>query len=262
MTIFSLSLSLQACKKEPAKIISISPSDFSTQDQIKIGDAFRNTIEQSPGQFNILDRAVYKDAYIYIEKLFSTMLNTAQVERRLVYNWSVHIINDDSKTTLFFLPGGHLYIYTGLLKYVDTESQLLEIIGHEIYYTDTDLLILKMKDEFDGKTLGDILLGNNVPQMGALAADMPMLTFEEKDVMLADSFAVAMICPFLYEPLGIKSLVGKADSESVNLDWLMTRAANLDSRNSNLERQALPCGLNGVTNEEAYQNFKTEYLPK
>ncbi len=261
LAIFSVLLFFLSCQKEPAKVISINPSEFSEEDQIKIGDAFKNTIEQSSSEFNILDKSAYSQAYIYLEKLFNTMLNTAQVEHRLVYNWTVHIVKDDSIKTLFFLPGGHLYIYTGLLKYVDTESQLLEIIGHEIYYSDTDLLIMKMREEFDGKIMGDILLGNQVPQMDELVAAMPSLHFDEEDVVLADSFAVAMICPFLYEPLGIMHVVEKAEREAVSLEWLEARSVSADIRKNYLERHAIPCGLNGITNEAAYQKFKEEYLP-
>ena len=261
LAIISTFLFFISCEKEPAKVISINPTEFSEADQIKIGNTFKNTIEQSSGQFNILDKTAYGPAYNYVEKLFSTMLNTAQVERRLIYDWTVHIVQDDSIKTLFFLPGGHLYIYTGLLKYIESESQLLELIGHEIYYADTDLLVLKMREKFDGKTMGDILLGKEVPQIDELAAAMPSLKFEEEQVVLADSFAVAMICPFLYEPLGIVQIIEKAEREAVSLEWLEAKSAPAELRKSSLERHAMPCGLNGVTNEDDYQKFKSEYLP-
>ncbi|MBK9015900.1 MAG: M48 family metalloprotease [Saprospiraceae bacterium] len=147
-----------SCNKTPDIIISINPNELTTADQVKIGEAFQLTLESNPVEFPILDGVAYPEANAYVSTLFYTMLNTAQVQHRQDYNWSVHILHNDDIRTAFFLPGGHFYIYTGLLKYLDTESELLGVIGHELFYVDSDLLVERMRQAFGGVTLGDILL--------------------------------------------------------------------------------------------------------
>jgi predicted Zn-dependent protease len=252
---------LQSCNKTPDKVISINPTDFPPADQLKIGYAFKEQIDNNPEVFKMLSHSEYPEAYQYLTTLFKTLLNTAPIEHRLEYDWTLDIIHDDSIRTAFFLPGGHLYIYTGLLKFLDSESQLLGVVGHELYYVDTELLVRLMSGELGGTVLGDILLDKEVENLDKLASAIPSLAFEEDKVMLADSFSVQLVCPFQYEPLGIKSIVEKADRNKQPLLWLQTRPANLAARLQHIEEQAINCGLPGVTNEENYQNFKRNYLP-
>ncbi len=250
-----------ACNETPNKVISINPEELTTEDQVKIGEAFQLALESDGDVFNLLDKSEYPEAYAYVEQLFYAMLNTAPVQRRLDFDWSVKIIHDDEVRTAFFLPGGHFYVYTGLLKYLDSESQLLGVIGHEMYYTDSDLLINRIKQEFGGVMLGDILLENPVPELPDYAAEVPHLIFGEPSVVLADSFAVEMICPFLYEPSGIKKILEKAKDEEIQPLWLEARQGKIDTRIKYLNAEIAECGLPGVANVENYDKFKTEYLP-
>ncbi len=250
-----------ACNEAPNKVISINPEELTTEDEVKIGKAFQLALESNDDAFNILDKSEYPEAYAYVEQLFDAMLNTAPVQRRLEFNWSVKIIHDDDVRTAFFLPGGHFYVYTGLLKYLDSESELLGVIGHEMYYVDTDLLINRIKQEYGGVMLGDLLLENTVPELPDYAEEVPHLTFSESKVVLADSFAVEMICPFLYEPSGIKKILERAKEEEVPPLWLESRQGKYDTRIQHLSAEVANCGLPGVTNEENYGRFKVEYLP-
>lgn len=250
-----------ACNKTPDKVISIDPNELTTADQKKIGEVFQIELESQSDKFPILDEVNYPDANAYVSKLFMTMVNTAQVQHRPDYDWSVRILQNDSLRTAFFLPGGHFYIYTGLLKYLDTESELLGVIGHELYYVDSDLLVERMRREFGGVILGDILLENPVPDLPDFAQEMPMLDFNEDKVVEADAFAVELICPFLYEPTGLEKILDKAEGEELKPLWLQTRLAKYQTRYVSLLEHTASCGFPGVSNEENYLKFKLEYLP-
>jgi predicted Zn-dependent protease len=253
---------ITACEKTPDKIISINPNEFTIEDQVVIGEAFKTAIENNGQDFTILDKNDYPQAYDYVEQLLFTMVNTAPVARRRDFDWSLGILHNDSFRTAFFLPGGHFFIYTGLLKYLESESELLGVIGHELYYTDTDLMVKRMGKAFTNTKLGDVLLGNEVPNIGELATEIPALNFENQDVMKADSFSVEIICPFQYESLGLQNVLKKAEETEPALDWLDIRLAPSGARMDNIERLAGKCGLPGVVNESAYQKFKTTYLPQ
>lgn len=250
-----------ACKKTPEKIISINPSEFTTEQQVKIGNAFKNELDNHIPAFNILKKHAYPEAYQYLNVLFNTMLNTASVKHRRDYDWSVSIIHDDSMRTAFFLPGGHFYISTGLLKFLDRESQLLSLIGHEMFYADTDLLIKKMSSEFGGTSLGDIILDNPVENLDEFTASMPFLSFPETAVLAADSFSIQLICPFNYEPHGLKTILEKSYTQQTELLWLNTRQANELFRLRRIEHLSSQCGYPGIGNEHEYERFKTAYLP-
>ncbi|NQZ92208.1 MAG: M48 family metallopeptidase [Moritella sp.] len=48
-------------------------------------------------------------------------------------NWDV-VIFDSPQVNAFALPGGHIGVYTGLLKVAKTPSQLAAVMGHEIVH--------------------------------------------------------------------------------------------------------------------------------
>jgi beta-barrel assembly-enhancing protease len=252
---------LTACNQTPDKIISVNPNELTVEDEAKIGEAFQLAITADTDAFPILDEVAFPEAYQYVTTLFGTMLNTAQVQRRQDFNWSVHILHDDGVRTAFFLPGGHFYIYTGLLKFLDSESELLGVIGHELYYVDSDLLVERFRQEFGGVMLGDILLENQVPELPEFAMAVPRLDFDEEKVTSADAFAVQLICPFLYEPSGIRRILEKSNLAEVKPLWLETRQAKFETRLQLLNEETASCGLPGVSNEENYLKFKLEYLP-
>ena len=48
------------------------------------------------------------------------------------WDWSVHLIDDDNEMNAFVLPGGQIFVYTGLLSLCADDSSLATILGHEI----------------------------------------------------------------------------------------------------------------------------------
>ena len=47
------------------------------------------------------------------------------------YKWSFHLLNSD-QINAFCLPGGKIFVYTGLLKLIDNDAQLATVLGHEV----------------------------------------------------------------------------------------------------------------------------------
>ena len=254
-----------ACKKrESNQVENFCPENFDTEAQILIGNTVNATIESDPASFDVLSPIDYPAAYNYLNTLFFTILNTEPVHpNRYVYDWELYIIRDDSVKTAFFAPGGSLYIYTGLLKFLESEHQLISIIAHEVYYANTEDIPINLReaDVINCLDLGDITLGREVATSDALAYGLPSLEFNATQVLQADSFAVHVLCPFLYEPLGIREIITKAQDEEVFVEWLEYRSASINERIDALSEFASGCDLGGVRNEESYQQFVANDLP-
>lgn len=45
--------------------------------------------------------------------------------------WSVHVI-DSEETNAFVIPGGHVFVFTGILPVCETDDGLATVLGHEI----------------------------------------------------------------------------------------------------------------------------------
>jgi predicted Zn-dependent protease len=58
----------------------------------------------------------------------------ANAHRKLPYKF--HYIADDNFVNAFALPGGHVYVGSGLLGLMDSEDELAAVLGHEIEHID------------------------------------------------------------------------------------------------------------------------------
>jgi predicted Zn-dependent protease len=68
----------------------------------------------------------------YVERV--GMEVAARAHRKLPYK--VHYIQDDSFVNAFAIPGGHVFIGSGLVNLMDTEDELAGVLGHEIEHID------------------------------------------------------------------------------------------------------------------------------
>lgn len=252
---------LFSCQKEPNVITRINKEDFTLEEQKKIGQVLKNAIEENYEKFPRLSETGFEDAYDYLNLLLQTLLVSPTVEHRKDYDWDVTIIRNDTIKNAFIIPGGHLYLYTGLLKFLETEHQLAGVISHEVAYADNDFIINRIKAEYGGIVLGDILLGNDVPQLDDIACSLQSLAFSDVDVLLADTYSVDVLCPFAYDASGLKSILEVVDTTDVPLEWLEIRRGDLSERIRNIETHAAPCGAEGQVFIERYRDFKENLLP-
>ncbi|RVX74357.1 hypothetical protein B0A52_01482 [Exophiala mesophila] len=61
-----------------------------------------------------------------VEKLLTSTGRLADGE------WRVHVIQDDNTTNAFVMPGGKVFVFTGMLKFCEDEATLAGVLGHEI----------------------------------------------------------------------------------------------------------------------------------
>jgi predicted Zn-dependent protease len=104
--------------------VAITP--LSDQEEIRIGDelaqrsAFK-TRDVNDGQIES-----------YVQSVGLRVAGRAQ--RRLPYRF--HYIPNKDFVNAFALPGGHVFIGAGLIRLMDTEDELANVLGHEVEHID------------------------------------------------------------------------------------------------------------------------------
>ncbi|MGE4299725.1 MAG: M48 family metallopeptidase [Desulfovibrionaceae bacterium] len=56
----------------------------------------------------------------------------AAVADRPDFGWEFHLIEAPDTANAFCLPGGKVFVYTGLFKYATTEGELAAVVAHEV----------------------------------------------------------------------------------------------------------------------------------
>ena len=176
---------------------------FSIQDDIALGKQFSQEIEKDQKNYPILPERGNEEAYRYIRGLTEKILNSGQVAYRNEFAWQVKIIKDDNTLNAFAVPGGYLYVYTGLIKYLDSEDQLAGVMGHEIAHAALRHSTQQMSKIYGLDALRAVVTGK---QEGGTLSQMALgiigLGFSRKHESQADEFSVRYLCRTNYNAAG------------------------------------------------------------
>lgn len=93
---------------------------FTIDDDIKLGQQLRDEIAKNPKEYPVLDEKQYPQAYAHLRRITNAILNSGSIRYKDKFAWELKIIHNDKTLNAFVAPGGYIYVYTGLIKFLDT----------------------------------------------------------------------------------------------------------------------------------------------
>ena len=109
---------------------------FSPEDDVKFGKTVYDEIHQNQTEYKILDPKTNSEKYMKVQKIINDVLSSGKVQYKNQFKWELTIINDDHTINAMCAPGGYIFVYTGLLNFCKSDSQLAGVIGHEMAHAD------------------------------------------------------------------------------------------------------------------------------
>ena len=89
------------------------------------------------------------------------------------YKWEFFVIENDKEANAFCLPGGKVFVYTGLFKYASNDDELAAVMGHEIGHAlarhGAERMSAGQLQQMGGQVLGAVMQGRGNPQNTAMA---------------------------------------------------------------------------------------------
>lgn len=234
---------------------------FTIQDDVTLGQQTKAEIEANPSEFPIMNRSSHAAAYQYIEALRDDILDGGKITYKDEFPWEVYIIDDDNVQNAFCTPGGYIYIYTGLIKYLDDKSSLAGVMGHEMAHADKRHSTEQLTKRYGVQVLLDVLLGDNQNLMTQIASELIGLKFSRNDETEADTYSVNYLCPTKYEADGAANFFQKIiDQGSSAPPAFLSTHPSPDNRVENIRNQAedMNCTSTIPPNENVsgYMQFK------
>jgi predicted Zn-dependent protease len=214
ISLLSLMLVFAACSKEDVPTEDKCAGKFAPSgvtnllisiDQDKqMGLASVTEIEKNSTEYPLLDSVKYPAAYAHINRITKTILDSGGVYLKNDFEWKVKIINKDVLNA-FCTPGGYIYVYTGLIKFLDNETQLAGVMGHEIAHADKRHSANQMVKNYGVSALVSILSGGGQPgALSSLASQLIGLSFSRADETEADKFSLKYLNGTSYDSRGAK----------------------------------------------------------
>jgi len=181
---------------------------FSLQDDIEFGAQVAEQIETDTENYKILDSAQFVEAYGHIYRMRDACLNSGKVKHDDVFKWRVRIIHDDSVLNAFCTPGGYIYFYTGIIKFLDSEDELAGVMGHEIAHAAERHSTEALTRQYGLTVLFSILLGDE-SLLSQVAQGLLGLSYSRKNESEADKRSVQYLYPTEYDARGAASFFEK-----------------------------------------------------
>ncbi|MDZ4666432.1 MAG: M48 family metalloprotease [bacterium] len=214
-----------------AALSSCGSSWIPTKVDKTLGELSNQEIINAPNQFPILDKEECAYAYERVELIRDEIINSGELDFAQDFNWEVKIIKDDSVLNAFCLPGGNFYIYTGLIKYLDSEAALAGVIGHEMAHADKRHSTKHLVQNMSLSLILQYFIGVDQSSLLGLGANLLSLSFNRLDESEADMQSVSYLNKTKYDPRGAAFFFEKIEKENKSLGPIEFMSTHPDPEN-------------------------------
>lgn len=143
---------------------------FSAENDVELGRQGAASVAANPEENPVLPEEDYPEAYAHLNRIVQGVVGASDIQYRDKFAYDdVKIINDDGVLNAFCMPGGFIYVYTGLIRYLDREDHLAGVLGHEIAHAELRHSSLRLQREYGVKNLlAFVVLSNPMTVGGAI----------------------------------------------------------------------------------------------
>src|SRR5258708_2339234 len=143
---------------------------YSDDQDIKLGQQMDQEIRKNTKEYPILQG--HPEVKEFVMEVGNRVLASPAITKKGIYAYKYEIIHNDSVINAFCTPGGYIYVYTGLLKFIDNEATLAGVMGHEIAHAEQRHASKRMTKAYGAQILLSLVLGDNPNQIAEVTANM------------------------------------------------------------------------------------------
>jgi beta-barrel assembly-enhancing protease len=188
---------------------------FSDKDDVELGKEMDKQIKSDPQQFPML--VGHQDLKEYVSGIGKYIIDTSpKIKKKNIYPYNFQIIND-TIINAFCTPGGFIYVYTGLMRFIDNEATLAGIVAHEIAHAERRHVTQRLTAYYGVSVLLSFILGGNPSFLSELAANLfvglAFLKNSRDDEAEADYYSIQYLRSTKYYPGAITFFFDKIKEE-------------------------------------------------
>ncbi len=160
-----LALLFIGCTKAPitgrSQLIMINP-----QEEMKLGYASAKQILAKER----VSADVQKNAMV--KRVGERIAKVTERDYHTNFKWEFFVIENDKQANAFCLPGGKVFVYTGIFKYIANDDELAAVMGHEIGHAlarhGAERVSRGQLAQMGGQVLNAVMIGQGNPQNTAM----------------------------------------------------------------------------------------------
>lgn len=120
------------------------------------------------------------------------------------FPFQIKVIDDPQTVNAFALPGGHLFVYSGLIAVADDEAEVASVLAHEVAHVTLDHPSQQLAAQVGVETLRNIALGYQPGILSELATGIAaqgyLAAYSRQDEAAADRYGLSYLANAGYDP--------------------------------------------------------------
>jgi beta-barrel assembly-enhancing protease len=145
------------------------------------------------------------------------------------YRYQFTIIKS-KEINAFTIPGGNIFVFSGLIEMSDTPEELAAVLAHEIGHAEKRHVVSKLLKQLSITAIVGILSGGDPSVLTSVLKDILGNTFDREQEVEADKFALELLEKSSISPKSLARFFEKLNENNLdydkNLEILMTHPHN------------------------------------
>ncbi|TAK63998.1 MAG: peptidase M48 [Bacteroidetes bacterium] len=188
---------------------------FPDSEDVKLGSQLDKEIRANSKEYPILQG--HPEVKQYVMNVGNQVIASPEIKKRGIYAYQYEIIHDDKTINAFCTPGGYIYVYTGLLKFIDNEATLAGILGHEIAHAERRHATTRITKTYGIQIALAFALGEKPSQIAEIGANLlgglALLANSRADETESDEYSLKYLSSTKYYPGGVTYFFDKIQKE-------------------------------------------------
>jgi predicted Zn-dependent protease len=237
---------------------------YTPQDDVKMGSQLDAQIRADNKEYPISKNTKARQK---LQNIVNEIVKSPHVKYGKVFEYRVELIDRDDVINAFAAPGGYIYVYTGLLKFIDNEATLAGILAHEVAHAELRHSSQRMTQAYGLQLLADMLKGDNASQtedmLANLFSGLALMNNSRDNEYEADEHSIKYLMTTKYYPGAIKFFFDKikgAGQQKNDFEMLLSTHPLPDDRYTKvldvLKKNQIPPPNEKNTFYRSYKKFK------
>ncbi len=145
------------------------------------------------------------------------------------YQYTIRIIESDD-VNAFTMPGGDIFVYTGLLKFAESPDEVAAVLAHEIGHAENKHVVKRLAKELGVTLLFSVLSGGDAVLLNDIARTATSTVFDREQEKEADDYCMSLMEKAKLNPKSLATFFRRVDKLTGNannsMEILMTHPNN------------------------------------
>lgn len=232
---------------------------FPVEQEVQMGAQMSAEVEKE------LKLSQDQELVAYVRSIGERLVAAAGADVPPGITYTFKVVDDDATVNAFAMPGGYIYIYTGLLRLAESEAELAGVMGHEVAHVTRRHIAEQLVAQYGLQTVIGLALGQEAGILGQLASAAAgqgfLLKYSRDHEREADHYGIAYEAQAGWNPEGFVVFFQKMEQlgGSGVPTFLLTHPAPAERLENAQERIA---ELGGVPQEWGRERYAQSVLSR